>query len=288
MLIDGKQISKKIMEELSSEIKTITSKLGRAPYLSIILIGNNPASEVYVREKLKACKYVGIFGNLTRFDSSASEEEIESDIKKKNDNKDVDGILLQLPLPDHLDSEKLIEFIDPNKDVDGLTTENIGLLVSGNPRFVPATPLGIIELINRMGVELKGRNVVIVGRSKIVGRPLSIIMSGKGANSNATVTLCHSWTSNLIDFTSQADVLIVSTGSANTINGSMIKKGAIVIDVGINKIEDQTKKSGYRLVGDVDFDSAKTKASMITPVPGGVGPMTIAMLMKNVSLSTKL
>ena len=287
MLIDGKEISKKILKEISSDLHQISKNLGRKPALSIILIGNNPASETYVKAKIKACSEVGIDGNLIRFDINVDSKTLIDQIDKLNKKIDIDGILLQLPVPKNLNERELIEHISPLKDVDGLTAENIGLLNSGTPRFIPATPYGIMEIFNRIGVSLSGKKVVIIGRSNIVGRPLFSLMSGRGQNSNSTVTLCHSYTKNLSEFTLNADIIIAATGSANILDGSMIKEGAIIIDVGINRLDDKSRKSGYRLIGDVDFETANKKASYITPVPGGVGPMTITMLMKNVCNAAK-
>ena len=287
MLIDGKEISKKILKEISSDLRQISKNLGRSPALSIILIGNNPASETYVRSKIKSCNEVGIKGELIRFDINVDSKTLMNEIDKLNNNSDIDGILLQLPVPKNLNERELIEQISPLKDVDGLTAENIGFLNSGAPRFIPATPYGIMEIFNRIGVTLSGKKVVIIGRSNIVGRPLFSLMSGRGENSNSTVTLCHSYTENLSEFTLQADIIIAATGSANIVDGSMIKEGAIVIDVGINRVDDKSRKLGYRLTGDVDFKTANKKASYITPVPGGVGPMTITMLMKNVCNAAK-
>ncbi|MEC7880529.1 MAG: bifunctional 5,10-methylenetetrahydrofolate dehydrogenase/5,10-methenyltetrahydrofolate cyclohydrolase [Chloroflexota bacterium] len=282
MLIDGKEISKKILKEISNDLYKISKNLGRPPSLSIILVGNNSASETYVKAKIKACNQIGIKGELIRFDVNVQSKALMDEIDKLNNNSDIDGILLQLPVPKNLNERELIEHINPLKDVDGLTAENIGLLNSGSPRFIPATPYGIMEIFNRIGITLPGKKVVIIGRSNIVGRPLFSLMSGKGENSNSTVTLCHRYTKNLTEFTLQADIIIVAVGSANILDGSMVKEGAIIIDVGINRVEDKSKKSGYRLIGDVDFKTANKKASYITPVPGGVGPMTITMLMKNV------
>tara|TARA_B110000438_G_scaffold243706_1_gene243839 strand:+ start:84 stop:947 length:864 start_codon:yes stop_codon:yes gene_type:complete len=283
MLIDGKQISKNVLREVASEAAIIYKNLKRKPGLNIILVGNNPASETYVRSKLKVCESVGISGVLTRLDSSASFSEIKSEIDNNNNNSEIDGILIQLPLPGHLDSEKLINYISSNKDVDGLTIENIGLLNSDKPNFIPATPYGIIKIFENLNINLQGKNIVIIGRSNIVGRPLFSLLSGKKYNS--TVTLCNSYTQNLIKHTLNADILIVAAGKPGIINGEMVKEGVIVIDVGTNRVEDLNKKSGYRLIGDVDFESVSKKASLITPVPGGVGPMTIAMLMKNICFS---
>ena len=287
MLIDGKEISKKILKEISIDLHQISKNLGRQPALSIILIGNNPASETYVAAKIKACNEVGIRGELIRFDENVESSILMDEIYRLNNNSNIDGILLQLPIPKNLNQRELIEQISPLKDVDGLTAENIGLLNSGAPRFIPATPYGIMEIFNRIGVALSGKKVVIIGRSNIVGKPLFSLMSGRGENSNSTVTLCHSYTENLSEFTLQADIIIAATGSVNIVDGSMIKEGAIIIDVGINRIDDKSRKSGYRLIGDVDFETANKKASYITPVPGGVGPMTITMLMKNVCNAAK-
>ena len=283
MLIDGKQISKNVLQEVTSEAVAIYKNLKRKPGLNIILVGNNPASETYVRSKLKVCESVGINGILTRFDSSVSFDEIKAEIVNNNNSSEIDGILIQLPLPDHLDSEKLINFISSNKDVDGLTIENIGLLNSDKPNFIPATPYGIIKIFENLNINLEGKNIVIIGRSNIVGRPMFSLLSGKKYNS--TVTLCNSYTQNLDKYTSNADILIVAAGKPGIINGEMVKEGVIVIDVGTNRVEDLNKKKGYGLIGDVDFESVSKKASLITPVPGGVGPMTIAMLMKNICFS---
>ena len=223
MLIDGKEISKKILKEISSDLHQISKNLGRKPALSIILIGNNPASETYVNAKIKACSEVGIEGNLIRFDINVDSKTLIDQIEKLNKKIDIDGILLQLPVPKNLNERELIEHISPLKDVDGLTAENIGLLNSGTPRFIPATPYGIMEIFNRIGVSLSGKKVVIIGRSNIVGRPLFSLMSGRGENSNSTVTLCHSYTKNLSEFTLNADIIIAATGSANILDGSMIK-----------------------------------------------------------------
>ena len=273
MLIDGKEISKLAYKDIVNEIKIITKKIKRPPTLNIILIGENPSSLTYVNNKLKKCEEIGIKGNL---------------IKKPNNigQKDVLGIILQLPIPNHLNERILIESINPLKDVDGLTATNIGLLSIGNPRFIPATAYGIMEILKKEKISSEGKNIVVIGRSNIVGKPMVALLSGK--SENATVTVCHSKTINLVQHTVNADIIIVAVGKPNVLDGSMVKKGVIVIDVGINRIENKENSKGFSIVGDVEFNSISKKASLITPVPGGVGPMTIAMLMKNVCEAAKL
>ena len=286
MLIDGKEISKLVLNDLVSEIKTVSSKINRSPSLNIILVGENPASLTYVKNKLKKCSEIGIDGNLIKQPKDVNEDDILNLIKKLNADNNVDGIILQLPIPNHLDDRKLIETISPIKDVDGLTSTNIGLLSIGNPRFIPATAFGIMEILKKENIVTQGKNIVVIGRSDIVGKPMVALLSGK--DENATVTLCHSKTVNLKNHTKNADIIIVAVGRVNIIDGSMIKDGAVVIDVGINRVENNNTAKGYNIVGDVDLSSIKEKASLYTPVPGGVGPMTIAMLMKNVCEAAKL
>ena len=286
MLIDGKEISKLVLNDLVSEIKTVSSKINRSPSLNIILVGENPASLTYVKNKLKKCSEIGIDGNLVKQPKDVNEEDILNLIKKLNADNNVDGIILQLPIPNHLDDRKLIETISPIKDVDGLTSTNIGLLSIGNPRFIPATAFGIMEILKKENIVTQGKNIVVIGRSDIVGKPMLALLSGK--DENATVTLCHSKTVNLKNHTKNADIIIVAVGRVNIIDGSMIKDGAVVIDVGINRVENKNTAKGYSIVGDVDLASIREKASLYTPVPGGVGPMTIAMLMKNVCEAAKL
>ena len=286
MLIDGKEISKLVLNDLINEIKIITNKIKRPPSLNIILVGDNPASLTYVQNKLKKCSEIGINGNLIKQSKDVKDQDISILIDRLNKDKNVDGIILQLPIPSHLNDRKLIETISPLKDVDGLTSTNIGLLSTGNPRFIPATAYGIMEILRKEKIVTQGKRIVVIGRSDIVGKPMVALLSGK--DENATVTLCHSKTINLRDHTIDADIIIVAVGKVNVLTGSMIKDGAVVIDVGINRVKNENASKGYSIVGDVDLGSIKEKASLYTPVPGGVGPMTIAMLMKNVCEAAKL
>ena len=286
MLIDGKEISKLVLNDLINEIKIITNKIKRPPSLNIILVGDNPASLTYVQNKLKKCSEIGINGNLIKQSKDVKDQDISILIDRLNKDKNVDGIILQLPIPSHLNDRKLIETISPLKDVDGLTSTNIGLLSTGNPRFIPATAYGIMEILRKEKIVTQGKRIVVIGRSDIVGKPMVALLSGK--DENATVTLCHSKTINLRDHTIDADIIIVAVGKVNVLTGSMIKDGAVVIDVGINRVKNENTAKGYNIVGDVDLGSIKEKASLYTPVPGGVGPMTIAMLMKNVCEAAKL
>ena len=286
MLIDGKEISKLVLNDLINEIKIITNKIKRPPSLNIILVGDNPASLTYVQNKLKKCSEIGINGNLIKQSKDVKDQDISMLIDRLNKDKNVDGIILQLPIPSHLNDRKLIETISPLKDVDGLTSTNIGLLSTGNPRFIPATAYGIMEILRKEKIVTQGKRIVVIGRSDIVGKPMVALLSGK--DENATVTLCHSKTKNLSDHTIDADIIIVAVGKVNVLTGSMIKDGAVVIDVGINRVKNENASKGYSIVGDVDLGSIKEKASLYTPVPGGVGPMTIAMLMKNVCEAAKL
>ena len=286
MLIDGKEISKLVLNDLINEIKIVTNKIKRPPSLNIILVGDNPASLTYVQSKLKKCSEIGINGNLIKQSKDVKDQDISMLIDRLNKDKNVDGIILQLPIPSHLNDRKLIETISPLKDVDGLTSTNIGLLSTGNPRFIPATAYGIMEILRKEKIVTQGKRIVVIGRSDIVGKPMVALLSGK--DENATVTLCHSKTVNLSDHTINADIVIVAVGKTNILTGSMIKDGAVVIDVGINRVKNENSVKGYNIVGDVDLFSIKEKASLYTPVPGGVGPMTIAMLMKNVCEAAKL
>ena len=269
-----------------NEIKIVTNKIKRTPSLNIILVGDNPASLTYVQNKLKKCSEIGINGNLIKQSKDVKDQDISILIDRLNKDKNVDGIILQLPIPAHLNDRKLIESINPLKDVDGLTSTNIGLLSTGNPRFIPATAYGIMEILRKEKIVTQGKRIVVIGRSDIVGKPMVALLSGK--DENATVTLCHSKTVNLRDHTINADIVIVAVGKINILTGSMIKDGAVVIDVGINRVKNENAVKGYNIVGDVDLSSIKEKASLYTPVPGGVGPMTIAMLMKNVCEAAKL
>ncbi|MBA3817037.1 MAG: bifunctional methylenetetrahydrofolate dehydrogenase/methenyltetrahydrofolate cyclohydrolase FolD [Parachlamydiaceae bacterium] len=279
MLIDGKAIAAQIQEELKLKISHIKA---RKPCLAVIIVGNNPASKIYVDRKTKACAEVGILSIRQELPASTSEQTLIQSIKQLNNNADVDGILIQLPLPAHINPLKITQIIDPAKDVDGLHPSNIGKLMSGDQSaFIPCTPLGVKELLERSEIDVASKHVLVIGRSNLVGKPMAAILMQSAAGGNATVTIAHSRTNNLKELSLMADILIVAIGQAKKITADMVKKGSIIIDVGINKIEDPTRKSGYQLVGDVDFENVKEKCSLITPVPGGVGPMTIAMLLSN-------
>ncbi len=284
-LIDGKKISAQIKEEIAEEVKGIVSGGRRAPHLAAVLVGDDGASKTYVNAKVKACEKVGFRSTLIRLPEETTQEELLKEIHQLNENEEIDGFIVQLPLPAHIDEQAILMQIDPGKDVDGFHPQNIGKMTLELPSFLPATPYGIMELLERYQIETSGKHVVVIGRSHIVGRPMSILLSQKRKAGNATVTLTHSRTKNLEAFTRQADILIVALGKAEFVTAGMIKEGAVVIDVGITRIPDPDAKRGYRLAGDVDFESVKDKVSYITPVPGGVGPMTIAMLLKNTLLA---
>jgi len=272
-IIDGKKMAEDIYTELKEEVKNLEDK----PGLAVILVGDDPASLVYVRNKERACKRLGLNYRLMRFPQSADKNEILSTIESLNSDKEVNGIIVQMPLPEHLEPFEIVSAIDPLKDVDGLHPDNLGRLLSGKPRIIPCTPLGVIELLKRENIDIRGKNAVIVGRSNLVGKPLFHLL----LSLDATVTVCHSKTTDLKEETSRADILVCAAGVPKLITADMVKKGATVIDVGINRV-------GDRLVGDVDFENIVGIASAITPVPGGVGPMTVAMLMKNVITAYKL
>lgn len=278
-IIDGKAIAAEVRADVARDVKAWTSAGNRAPRLVVVLVGDDPASASYVRGKTRAADEAGIRGETRTFDASITQQELLELIASLNADADVDGILVQLPLPGHIDEAEVIRAIDPDKDVDGFHPVNAGRLMLGLPGFVPATPAGIVELLQRSGIETSGRRVVVVGRSNIVGKPLANLLLRKGLD--ATVTVCHSRTRDLATVTREADILIAAIGSANFITKDMIKEGAAVIDVGVNRVYDASRERGYRLVGDVDFEAASRIASWITPVPGGVGPMTIAMLLRN-------
>lgn len=280
-ILDGKATSAALKEELKGKISDLTTKGYRAPHLVAVLIGDDPASHTYVNSKVKSCELVGIKSTLVTHDESITEDELLDMIREFNKREDIDGILVQVPLPKHISERKVTLTIDPKKDVDGFHPTNIGNMVLGLPGFVSATPWGIILLLKHYGIKAEGKHVVVVGRSHTVGTPLSILFSRAADYGNATVTLCHSRTKDLKGMCLQADILIAAIGKPLFIKEDMVKKGAVVIDVGINRVEDSTAKRGYRLKGDVDFDQVKDKCSFITPVPGGVGPMTIAALLQN-------
>lgn len=277
-IIDGKLIAQSIREEIKIKTEALKTK-GITPCLAVILVGSNPASVSYVTGKQKALAEVGMNDRSVRLPESTTEQELISLIQELNADKSVHGILVQLPLPQHIDEEKIILAIDPAKDVDGFHPVNVGNLVIGKKSFLPCTPHGIIVLLKRMNIETDGKSAVVIGRSNIVGKPAALLLARKDLN--ATVTICHSGTKNIADITRRADILIAAAGRTNIVTADMVKEGAAVIDVGVNRIPDASKKSGFRLAGDVDFENVKEKAAFITPVPGGVGPMTIAMLMAN-------
>jgi methylenetetrahydrofolate dehydrogenase (NADP+)/methenyltetrahydrofolate cyclohydrolase len=278
-LIDGKAISAQIREEVKAAVAERVVAGHRAPYLAVVLVGDDPASASYVRGKAKASAEVGIGSDTLTYDASISEDEVLDIVRRLNEDPNVDGILVQLPLPGHIDEHKVIHAIDPRKDVDCFHPESVGNLVIGLDGFQPATPAGIVELIQRSNIPTSGAHCVIIGRSNIVGKPLANLMLKKGLD--ATVTVCHSRTKDLPAIARQADILVAAIGRANFVTADMVKPGAVVIDVGINRVDDASRERGYRLVGDVDFDAVEPIASHITPVPGGVGPMTIAVLLQN-------
>ncbi len=284
-IIDGKAISAQIREEVKTAVAARVTNGHRAPYLAVVLVGDDPASASYVRGKAKASAEVGIESDTLTYDASISEQELLDIIRRLNDDDNVDGILVQLPLPDHIDDRKVIDTIDPAKDVDCFHPASVGNLVIGLDGFKPATPAGIVELIQRSGIETSGAHCVIIGRSNIVGKPLANLMLKRGID--ATVTVCHSRTKDLPALARQADILVAAIGRANFVTADLVKPGAVVIDVGINRVEDATRERGYRLVGDVDFDAVEPIASHITPVPGGVGPMTIAVLLQNTLMAAR-
>jgi len=285
-IIDGKQVAADMRAELKNEVEKL-KKNGIVPGLGVILVGEDPASKSYVTAKEKTCEEIGIYSDDNRLVADTSQEKLIALIKRMNKDPKIHGILVQLPLPEHLNEAEVLLAIDPAKDVDGFHPMNVGKMVVGEKAFLPCTPHGVIQLLIRSGVKIEGANVVIVGRSNIVGKPLANMLIQKQPNRNATVTVCHTRTKDLAHHTRQADIVIAAAGRPNTVTADMIKEGAVVIDVGVNRVEDSTKKQGYRLVGDVDFEAVKEKASLITPVPGGVGPMTITMLLYNTVESAK-
>ena len=284
-IISGKEIAQTVYDHLQSRIDNIKKVTGKVPGLAVVLVGDNPASQVYVRMKTKMCEKLGILSEQIELDKSASHEEVLDNVKKLNDNNDINGILVQLPLPSQCDENIILNTISPDKDVDGFHPQNMGNLLIGDPKFIPCTPFGVWVMLKQSGCSPEGKHVVILGRSNIVGKPMFSILCQKTKYANATVTLCHSRTANLPEITKQADILIAAIGRANFVTKDMVKQDAVVIDVGINRVDDANAKRGYKLVGDVDFEEVSKVASAITPVPGGVGPMTIAMLMHNTILS---
>jgi len=280
-IIDGKQTAQDIYNELHIETQKIIDAGKRPPSLVAVLVGDDPASNYYVRSKEKKAQKIGFSSKTLRLDKNISEQELLEIIKDLNKDSNIDGYIVQLPLPKQIDDQKIIEAIDPNKDIDGFHPLNLGKMIIQQKGFIPATPYGILELINRYNIETEGKKIVIIGRSLIVGRPLSILLSQKRNGGNATVCVAHSRTHNLPNLTKDADIVITALGKPHFLKAEMVKDGVVIIDAGINQIEAPDTKKGYKLVGDVDFEAVSKKASFITPVPGGVGPMTIAMLMKN-------
>ena len=280
-IIDGKAIAARVRSEVADGVQGFTRENGFAPGLTVVLVGDDAPSATYVRGKEKASREVGINGQVIHLPEESSQATILETVQSLNADDSVHGILVQLPLPSHIDSDAITTSISPDKDVDGLHPQSLGYLMAGTPRFIPATPLGIQRILIEEGVELNGAEVAICGRGALIGRPLSVLLSQRGSGANSTVTLCHTGTSNLAEVTGRADVLVAAMGSAELIKGEMIKPGAVVIDAGTSRVDDPSRKRGYRLSGDVAFDEAVEVASAITPVPGGVGPLTIAMLLQN-------
>lgn len=286
-LIDGKKISEQLQNEIAEEVKKLVSSGGKTPHLAAILVGDDPASKAYVGSKVKACEKVGFKSTLIKMDASTTEKALLQKIDGLNKDEDIDGYIVQLPLPKHIDEQKINEAILPSKDVDGFHPVNLGRLVLDLPTYVSATPFGIIQLLARYNIPTEGKHCVVLGRSHIVGSPMSILMSKNAKPGNCTVSLCHSRTKDLKEFTLKADIIIAAIGKPEFLTADMVKPGAVVIDVGINRVDDASIEKGYKLVGDVKFDEVAPKCSYITPVPGGVGPMTIASLLNNTLLSAK-
>jgi methylenetetrahydrofolate dehydrogenase (NADP+)/methenyltetrahydrofolate cyclohydrolase len=285
IILDGKKVSNDIKDEIAEHVKAMISRGEKVPHLAAILVGTDGASMTYVNAKVKACERIGFHSTLIDLPEYTSEEDLLAQINKLNTNDAIDGFIVQLPLPKHIDEQKVLMAVHPDKDVDGFHPVNVGKMALDLPTFLPATPYGILELLERYQVETSGKNVVVMGRSHIVGRPMSILMSQKRKAGDATVTVVHSRSKNLAQITKQADIIVAAIGISEFLTGDMVKEDVVIIDVGITRVPDATKASGYRLAGDVDFESVSKKASYITPVPGGVGPMTIAMLLKNTLLA---
>ena len=287
-LLDGKKTAEDIKSEIAAEVQKMKSNGEKVPHLAAVIVGNDGASLTYVGSKVRACERVGFESTLVKMPSTTSETELLKKIKELNQDPNIDGFIVQLPLPEQIDEQKVLMAVDPSKDVDGFHPENFGKMALDMSTFIPATPFGILELLERYGVETKGKHTVVIGRSHIVGRPMSILMGRKGFPGNSTVTLTHSYTKNIEEITIQADIIITALGVPNYLKASMVKDGAVVIDVGITRVADETNPKGYVITGDVDFENVSKKASFITPVPGGVGPMTIAMLLKNTLLAREM
>ena len=286
-LIDGRLLSRKIKKDIAKEVKAFIKSGGKQPHLAAVLVGNDPASQVYVRNKVRACEKVGFKSTLIRENDNISEERLLGIVDQLNNDPDIDGFIVQLPLPEHINDLKVTLSIDPKKDVDGFHPENVGRMSIGLPAYLPATPFGIMQMLDEYNINVEGKDCVVLGRSNIVGTPISILLSRKAKPGNATVILCHSRTKDIASHTRNADILVVALGRPNFVTADMVKEGAVVIDVGINRVEDPSTERGYRLVGDVEFDTVAPKCSFITPVPGGVGPMTITSLLKNTLKAAK-
>ncbi|UCH13839.1 MAG: bifunctional methylenetetrahydrofolate dehydrogenase/methenyltetrahydrofolate cyclohydrolase FolD [Bacteroidales bacterium] len=284
-LIDGKKVASDIKLEIADEVEKIKQNGGKIPHLAAVLVGHDGASETYVANKIKACELVGVKSTLIRFEDTVSQDELLDKVEELNQHNDIDGFIVQLPLPDHISEQRVIEAIDPKKDVDGFHPVNVGRMVIGLPAFISATPAGILELMKRYNIDPSAKNCVIIGRSNIVGRPLSILLSQKREQGNATVTVCHTRTKNLKEVCTKADIIIVALGSPEFLQADMVKEGAVVIDVGTSRVKSDKTKSGWKLKGDVNFEEVAPKCSFITPVPGGVGPMTIVSLLRNTLLA---
>ncbi|MEI7597487.1 MAG: bifunctional methylenetetrahydrofolate dehydrogenase/methenyltetrahydrofolate cyclohydrolase FolD [Bacteroidota bacterium] len=287
-IIDGKKIANDIKAEIVQEVLKIQKNGGKIPHLAAIIVGEDGASQTYVSSKEKSCKEVGFDSSVYRFPERITEDELMQTIEFINNDEEIDGLIVQLPLPKHIDADKVLKTIKPSKDVDGFHPENVGKMVVGWDTFLPATPFGIVELLTRSKIETEGKHCVVIGRSNIVGTPISIMMSRNVKTANCTVTICHSKTQNMKEITKQADILIVAIGKPEFVTADMVKDGAVVIDVGVHRIEDAKKESGYRLVGDVNYKEVAPKTSFITPVPGGVGPMTIVSLLQNTLKASRM
>ncbi|HLT34068.1 MAG TPA: tetrahydrofolate dehydrogenase/cyclohydrolase catalytic domain-containing protein [Aquaticitalea sp.] len=285
ILLDGKKVSNDIKNEITEQVKKMKAKGEKVPHLAAVIVGNDGASLTYVASKVKACERVGFDSTMIRMPNTTSEIELLDKIEELNQNPDIDGFIIQLPLPKQINTQKVLLAVNPDKDVDGFHPTNFGKMALDMSTFIPATPFGILELLDRYGVETQGKHTVVIGRSHIVGRPMSILMGRKGFPGNSTVTLTHSHTKNITQITSQADIIISALGIPKFLKAEMVKDDAVVIDVGITRVADETTEKGYYITGDVDFENVSKKTSYITPVPGGVGPMTIAMLLKNTLLA---
>jgi len=287
-LLDGKKTAEDIKNEIAAEVQSIKAAGGKVPHLAAVIVGSNGASLTYVGSKVKSCQQIGFDSTLVSLPEDITEEALLAKIKELNEDDDLDGFIVQLPLPKHIDEQKILLAIDPDKDVDGFHPTNFGRMALEMESFIPATPFGIMQLLERYKVETAGKHTVVIGRSHIVGRPMSILMSRKGNPGDSTVTLTHSRTKNLAEFTKNADIIITALGVPEFLKGDMVKDGVVIVDVGITRVDDASNSKGYVIKGDVDFDEVSKKASYITPVPGGVGPMTIAMLLQNTLLARKM